>query len=255
MTVDLFASWAVYPVFHPVGVVRQSLVFDGERHLSTGALAVIGRSRVLHALVFLRAMPALEKTAFKVHPGLAVLGFAGALVADGVACRTDAGQVYRIELELTGWDSVFPTGFGQILVAFAVLVLLILELRIAAPEFVVGHVAIDLALMQVFHIHFVGEAGVGGDDGALLVDVLGNTQFLEAGFHGFQHRLQGVVFLPFPEGLGIDNNLMFLVHRGHAVVALDRALAGGHLGAFVIGEVALHFLAPLPPAHPWAVRL
>ena len=33
VTVDLFALRAAYPVFHPAGVVRQSLVFDGERDL------------------------------------------------------------------------------------------------------------------------------------------------------------------------------------------------------------------------------
>lgn len=42
MTVDLFASRAVDSVLHPVGVVRQAFVFDGERHLSTGALTVVG---------------------------------------------------------------------------------------------------------------------------------------------------------------------------------------------------------------------
>jgi len=41
VAVDLFASRAVNPVFHPVGVVRQSLVFDGERHLSARPFAVI----------------------------------------------------------------------------------------------------------------------------------------------------------------------------------------------------------------------
>ena len=66
----------------------------------------------MHALVFLRAMPALEQATFEMHPGLAVLGFAGALVADGVARRTDTGQVYRIELEFAGWDDGFPAGFG-----------------------------------------------------------------------------------------------------------------------------------------------
>jgi len=64
-----------------------------------------------------------------------------------------------------------------------------------------------------------------------------------------------VVLLTFTEGLGVDDNLVLLVHRGHAVKALDRALAGGHLAAFVIGDVALHFLAPFPLAHPWAARL
>jgi len=190
-----------------------------------------------------------------VHPDLAVLGFPCALVADGVARRAGADEVHRIELELTGWNDVFPGGVRQVLVPLTVLVLLLRKLRVTASEFVVGNVAVYLTFVQVLHVRFVGGAGVGGNDSALLVDVLGNAQLLEAGFHGFQYRLQRVVFLPFPEGLGINDNLVFLVHRGHAIVALDRALAGGHLGAFVIGDVALHFLAPLPPAHPWAVRL
>lgn len=42
VTVNFFASRAVYPVFHPVGVVRQSLVFDGERHLSAGTIPMVG---------------------------------------------------------------------------------------------------------------------------------------------------------------------------------------------------------------------
>ena len=121
----------------------------------------------MHALVFLGAMPALEKTAFKVHPSLAVLGFAGALVADGISCWTGAGEVHRIELELTSWDDGFPAAFGQTLVPLAVFVLLVLELRISASEFVVRDVAVDLAFVQVLHVGFVGEAGVGGNDGTL----------------------------------------------------------------------------------------
>jgi len=38
-----------------------------------------------------------------------------------------------------------------------------------------------------------------------------------------------MVFLALTEGLGIDENLVFFVHRGHSVIALDRAFAGGHL--------------------------
>jgi len=52
-------------------------------------------------------MPALEKAPFEVHPDLAVLGFAATLVSDGLARRAGAGEVHRIELELTGWDDVF----------------------------------------------------------------------------------------------------------------------------------------------------
>ncbi len=62
-------------------------------------------------------MPALEKAAFEVHPGFAVLDFPCALVANGVTRRAGAGEVDRVELELTGWNDVFPTGFGQVLAA------------------------------------------------------------------------------------------------------------------------------------------
>jgi len=107
VAVDFLAFWTIHAVFHPVCVVQQAFVLDGERYLSAGALTVIGWCRVLHALVFLRAMPALGETAFEVRPGLAFLGFAGALMADGVAHRADAGEALRIELELTDWDDVF----------------------------------------------------------------------------------------------------------------------------------------------------
>lgn len=63
------------------------------------------------------------------------------------------------------------------------------------------------------------------------------------------------MFLDFAEGLDVDDELVLLVHRGNPVIALYGALTVGHLGSFVISEVALHFLASFPLAHPWAVRL
>ena len=200
-------------------------------------------------------MPALEQTALELHPSLTVLGFPCALVTNGVACRTDTGKTHRIELEFTRRNDVFPTGFRRILVPFSVLAFLLREPGVPASEFVVRHVAVDLSLVQILHVRFVGEAGVRRNDSTLLVDIAGNTQLLEASFDRFQHGLQPVMFLPFPEGLGINDDLVFFVYRGHAVIALDRALTGGHLGTFIIGDVALHFLAPFPLAHPWAARL
>lgn len=101
----------------------------------------------------------------------------------------------------------------------------------------------------------IGKACICGDDGAFLIDVFRNPQLLKTGFDRFQYGLQSVVFLAFAQGLGINNDLMLLIHRGHAVIALNRPFAGGHLGTFVIGDVTLHFLALLSLAHPWAVRL
>src|SRR5690606_39570487 len=255
VTVDFLTLRAVHSVLHPVGIVGQALVLDGERDLSSGAFAMVGRCGILHALVFLRAVPALQQTAFEVHADFAILSFACALVADGVARRADARQVDWIELELTGRNDVFPAGGLLVLVTLAVLVFLVLVLRGATAEFVVRHVAVDLPFVQVLHVGFVGEAGISGNDGTLLINVVCDAQLLEAGFHALQYRLQGVVFLAFANGLGVDDDLVLFIHRSHAVIALNRSLAGGHLGAFVIGDVALHFLVPFPPAHPWAVRL
>lgn len=108
MAIDGFALRAVDAVLHPVGVVGLALVLDGERDLPSRAFSVVGRSRILHALMLLEAMSALEKTAFEVHSGLAVLRFALALVTDGFARRADTGHGHRIELELTGGDDLFP---------------------------------------------------------------------------------------------------------------------------------------------------
>ena len=37
--------------------------------------------------------------------------------------------------------------------------------------------------------------------------------------------------------LGIDDDLCFLIDGGHTGIALDHALAGGHLGGFIVGAV------------------
>ena len=255
VAVYFFASWAVDTVLHPIRVVGQALVFDSERDLSAFAFPMVGGLRVLHALMLLRTVSTLQQTALEVGPALAILVGAGGVVFQAFACRTDASQVHRIKLELTGRDGLFPARVWQVLMPLAVFVFLVVELRIPAAELVVRHVTVNPPFVQVFHVGFIGEASVSSDHSPLLIDVFDNAQLFIAGFDGFQYRLQGVVFLTFTEGLGVDDDLVFLIHRGDPVVALDRAFAGGHLGAFVIGDVALHFLAPFPPAHPWAVRL
>ena len=130
----------------------------------------------------------------------------------------------------------------------AVLGFLAGKLRIAAAKAVVGDVAINVLFMQVLHVGFVGKTSIGRDNRASLINIVSDTQLFIALLNRLQHRLQGVVFLTFAKGLGIDDDLVFFVHRGHAVITLYCAFAGGHFAAFVIGDVALHFLAPLPLA-------
>ncbi|BBI50700.1 hypothetical protein HORIV_31210 [Vreelandella olivaria] len=94
--------------------------------------------------------------------------------------------------------------------ALAVFVFLVGELRISAAELVIRDVAIDLLLVQVLHISFIGKACICGDGGAFLIDVFRNPQLLKTGFDRFQYGLQSVVLLAFAKGLGINDNLVFL---------------------------------------------
>ena len=279
MAIYLLTLLAIHSVLHPVCVARLSVALYRKGDLSASSVAVICRGGVLHAPVLLGAVPALQQSTFKVRPNLTILSFPLSPVSQGFPNGADAAKGDRVELEFAGRKSGFPSLVWQVLVPLAVLVFLLGKPRVSATELIIWHIAIDLSFVQVLHIGLlvssmrlalraslrlfkvipdnvvIGEARISSDDGALLVDVVSNPQLLEAGLHPLEYRLQCMVLLPFSKRLGIDDDLVFLVHRGHAVIALDRALAGGHLGALVIRDVALHFLAPLPLAHPWAVRL
>ena len=150
---------------------------------------MIGGVRVLHALMLFGAVPALQQSALEIGPTLAVLVGSGALVREGLVRRADANQVHRVELEFTGRNDVFPAGVRLVLMALAILVFLMGELGITAAELVVRHIAVDLAFMQVLHIRFVGEAGVGGDNRAGFINVVGDAQFFIALLNRLQHRL------------------------------------------------------------------
>src|SRR5690554_7928898 len=139
-------------------------------------------------------MTTLQQAAFEVGTGDTIPIRASRLIMKLLPCRADTGECDRIELEFTGRDDLFPACVWLVLVTLAVFVFLMRELGIPAAEPVVRNVAVDLPFMQVLHIGFVGEAGVGGYYSALLVDVVRDAQFLESGFDTFQNRLQSVVF-------------------------------------------------------------
>lgn len=56
-----------------------------------------------------------------------------------------------------------------------------------------------------------------------------------------------MMLLPVTKGLGVNNNLVLTVDCCNAVIALDGSFAGGHLSAFIVGDVAfdLFLRAPL----------
>src|SRR5690554_3426179 len=255
MAIDFLASGTVDPMLHPVRVVWEALGFQNERHLPAMPLAAVGRGGITQTAVLEVTASTVGQTSLEEQLGLAARVRPLATQPERMARRAVASLRHRIELELAGGNDLFPVFISSRLMALAVLVLLRGELRVTTTEAVVGDIAVDAALVQILHVGFVGEAGIRRHHCAGLVNLLGDAQLLKAGLDRLQHRLQGVMFLAFAEGLGVQDDLMFLVHRRHPVIALDRALAGGHLGGLIVREVALHFLEALPLAPPGVVRL
>jgi len=119
-----------------------------------------------------------------VGSGYAVLVGSIALVTQGFSSGADTRHRTGIELELTGRNHLFPEVFRWGLRALTVLGFLVCELGITASEVVVRDVTVDLMFVQVLHIGFVGEAGVGGHDRAGLIDVVGDAQLFIATLNG-----------------------------------------------------------------------
>ena len=153
---------------------------------------------------------ALQKSPLEVGSGYAVLVGSGAFVAQGFSGGTDAHHRSGVELEFTDRNHMFPAALRWSLLALTVLVFPLGDLRITAAKAIVRDVTVDLLLMQVLHVGFVGEACVGGHDRAGLINIIGDAQLFIATLNGLQHRLYRVVFLAFTEGLGINDYLVFL---------------------------------------------
>ena len=53
------------------------------------------------------------------------------------------------------------------------------------------------------------------------------------------------LFLGCTEGLGMDDDLVLVIHHGDTVIALDHAVGGLHGGTLIVGDIALYGLALL----------
>ena len=133
--------------------------------------------------------------------------------------------------------------------------LLVFELWVARAKQPIGNIGVDAFLFQVGVVGFIGVTRVGCHDNTVGVHILADPHAMIARFHRFKHRLQCVVFLAFAKGLGIDNDLVLLVDGRDAVVTLNRALAGGHLGRLIVSDIAFYFLRPFTLPRPWGCCL
>lgn len=103
----------------------------------------------------------------------------------------------------------------------------------------VGHVAVDAFSFEMLQGLLVMISAVGQHLG-LLQDFFSPFEVLR---DLLQHRLQQTVLLTAAEGFGGDHHLVLAIDGGDAVVALNHAVTGLHLGAVVVGDVALDHVA------------
>ena len=120
-------------------------------------------------------------------------------------------------------------GFGRFMHLAA------LQPFITQPHVPVGNQRINVVFGELFERVLAVETGVGGDDGLALQQLLVAQAFGDID----NHAVLGTV----APGLGVDNDLVLIIHRGQPGVALNNAFLGRHFGAVVIGEITLAGLA------------
>lgn len=54
----------------------------------------------------------------------------------------------------------------------AIFLFLIGELRVSGSKLIIGDITVDLIVVQVLHVGLIGKAGIGGHNGAGLIDVV-----------------------------------------------------------------------------------
>jgi len=123
--------------------------------------------------------------------------------------------------------------FLKSLMALTVLGLLIGKLWISTTELIIWDIRVDLRFMQVFHVLFVRKPRIRRYDHIVFVNIIAQPEPLVTHFNRFKNGRERVMLLATAERLRINNDLMFLVCGGDAVVALDRAFTRLLLGSCV----------------------
>ena len=113
----------------------------------------------------------------------------------------------------------------------------------------VGDVGIDIVFLRVLNARLAGVTGIGGEL-RFVEHVLGDPGRLALCTGVLDQRCQQVGLLTFSVRLGGHHDLVLGIDHGNAVVALNHAVVGGHLGAVGVGDVALSLVAAVPEVRP-----
>lgn len=208
---------------------RQGIVPLGlrqeERHLARSSLF-----RCAQAPLALQATEAVAQRALELDRRLALDQAVAAVAIQLLARRADAGLVLGIEVEVGRGVAAAADPLRTLVperVGLCGVVFLAGVARVALAVAVVGDEGGNARSLQMFQRLAAVVAGIGGVAG------VGAAQRVRGVDDGFEQRL----FRAGAMCLGVDDDLRLLVHGGDTGVALDHALAGGHLGRFVIGAV------------------
>ena len=117
------------------------------------------------------------------------------------------------------------------------------EPLVAPAHAVVGDERVYLHRGELLQVLFAVISRIGSDERVVREHVL----------HRRYHRHEELLFGTGAVRLGANDDLVLAVDRRHPGIALDHPLAGGHLGALVVGAVALADRAPHPSALPGVI--
>ena len=232
-SVERTPLWAVDRPLHDLGVAHFAARRPPTKEADLPGLRRLGFPQTPVALV---ARHAIAQRALELYGDETVVIAVRPVLVERLARRADAGAGVRVVVEI-----LWPVVAGGLLrvrlvverIGLGLVLCLVLEALIALPHLVVGDQGRSVPLGQRLEVGFTVVAGVRGDERV--------RRTVRCG--GLDHREQQCLLAAAAMGLSLDDDLVPVIDGGDAHIALDDALAGGHLGRFVVCAVALHHFA------------
>lgn len=236
LTVFRLSFRAVDSGLHPVGEAWLSVSLALEETHLPG----LGLGRGAQALVALFTRYAVLLRTLEFDGSETIDDTVAAIAVEHLARRADAGVRVGVVVEIRRTiHSGLLLGLARFVVQWIgvlFVLALVFETFVAGPHAVVGDQGIDCQFGELFEVGFTVVTRVCGDQAGRGDERLFVVQ---GALDRLDYRHQQLLLATGAVRLGVNDDLVFGVHCRHASVALDDALAGRHLGRFVVGAVTL----------------